>query len=281
MSTDGIVLALGGGGARGLAHVGVLQVLEREGVPVTALAGTSIGGLFAALFAAGVPLARIEEELLRLADPMELLGLVDLALSSAGVSIRGVKLYDLLTEMLGGELEFAQLRCPLALVTADLGSGREVVLTTGPVAAAARATVSLPILFQPVEHAGLLLVDGGLLDNLPIGVARSLARDPVVAVDVLPRFSANQPGTEPTAAPLAGEHLPKIVQQATHVAIMAISEMTELRQLTSPADLVLRPEVPSEVSLLVGFHRAAEIIAAGREAAEIALPRLRRLAGQW
>ena len=274
----GIVLALGGGGARGVAHLGVLEVLERERIPVAGLAGTSMGGLLGALWAAGVPLERVEEELRRIAEPLELLRLVDLGLSASGLSVRGVKLYDLLTDLLGGEIRFEDLPIPLALTAADLGSGRPVLLRHGPLAEAVRATVSLPGLFQPFAHEGLRLIDGGVLDNLPVEAARALAPQPVVAVDVLPRFRANAPAAEPVAPPLQPEGIPRFLQELAHVALMMVAEMTELRLAACPADLVLRPDLAPEVSLLTSFHRVDELLLAGAAAAEAELPRLRELA---
>ncbi|MCZ7651830.1 MAG: patatin-like phospholipase family protein [Thermoanaerobaculia bacterium] len=272
------MLALGGGGARGVAHLGVLEVLERERIPVAGLAGTSMGGLLGALWAAGVPLERVEDELRRIAEPLELLRLVDLGLSASGLSVRGVKLYDLLTDLLGGDVRFEDLPLPLALTAADLASGRPVLLRHGPLAEAVRATVSLPGLFQPFAHEGLRLIDGGILDNLPVEAARALAARPVVAVDVLPRFRANAPGAEPVAPPLQPERVPQFLQELAHVALMMVAEMTELRLAACPADLVLRPEIPAEVSLLTSFHRVDELLLAGAAAAEAALPRLEELA---
>jgi len=277
-SPGGIVLALGGGGARGVAHLGVLEVLQREAIPVAGVAGTSMGGLLGALWVAGVPLERVEDELRRIAEPLELLRLVDLGLSVSGLSVRGVKLYDLLTDLLGGELHFEDLPLPLALTAADLGSGRPVLLRHGPLAEAMRATVSLPGLFQPFEHTGLRLIDGGILDNLPVEAARSLSPRPVVAVDVLPRFRANVPGSEPVAPPLQPERVPQFLQELAHVALMMVAEMTELRLAAYPADLVLRPEIPPDVSLLTSFHRVDDLLLAGAAAAEAALPRLEELA---
>jgi NTE family protein len=275
----GIALVLGGGGARGLAHLGVLEVLEREQIPVAALAGTSMGGLIGALWAAGVSLADVEDELRRLSEPLELLKLVDLVISRSGVSVRGARIYDLLTEMLGGELRFEDLQVPLALTAADLDSGRAVVLREGPLVDAVRATISFPGIFQPVAHAGLRLIDGGVLDNLPVAAARALGPRPVVAVDVVPAFRANQPGSDPVEPPLQPELLPGFLQDLGQVAMMAIAEMTALRLEQSPADLLLRPSIPPDVTVLTGFHRVDELVLAGAAAAEAELPRLRELAG--
>ena len=177
----GIALALGGGGARGFAHIGVLQVLEENGLLLAAIAGTSMGGLLGALYAAGVPLAEIERESLRLAKPKELLKLFDLGATSAGLSVQGRRVYELLLKLFGGDREMEALAIPLALTATDLDSGREIVLRQGSLASAVRATISIPGIFQPVPSEGMRLVDGGVLDNVPSAVAGGLSRRPVVA----------------------------------------------------------------------------------------------------
>ncbi len=274
----GVALALGGGGARGFAHIGVLQVLQEEGLPVSALAGTSMGGLLGALYAAGVALAEIERETLRLTKPSELLKLVDLGASSAGLSLRGQRVYELLLRLLGGDRQMESLAVPLALVAADLESGRPIVLRHGSLADAVRATISIPGVFQPVERDGLRLVDGGILDNVPAAVAAKLSPRPVVAVDVLPYFAANLPGEEPLEAPLEAAGVPRFLHDLVAAAQLMIAELTELRRALSPPALTLRPLIPAEVTIIAGFDRAPETIAAGRQAAIAELPRLRELA---
>lgn len=274
----GLSLALSGGGLRALAHLGVLQVLERERLDVVAIAGTSMGGLIGALVAARLPLATIEAELTGMLAWRRLLRLVDLRVGRFGVAMRGARIQRLIEALLGAGREFGELSMPLAMVASDLASGREVALREGRVADAVRATISVPGVFAPVTRGRMRLVDGGLLDNLPVGVARTLADRPVVAVDVLPRFRANTPGEEPVVAPLHAARAPQHLRDALHRTMMMIAEATELRLALAPPDLVLRPAVPPDVTLLFGRQRTAEIIATGRAAAEAALPRLRELA---
>ena len=278
--SDGLALALSGGGLRGLAHLGVLEVLEREGLAVRAIAGTSMGGFVGALLAAGVPLATIQAELAGTLATRRLLGLLDLRVSRWGVALRGRRVHALLCRLLGGDRPFSSLAFPLALVASDLSSGREVVLRDGPVAEAVRATISVPGVFEPVERGRMRLVDGGLLDNLPVGVARSLSDRPVVAVDVLPFFRANRPGEEPSVTPLRAARSPQGLRDALHRSMMMIAEMGALRLALDPPDLVLRPAVPPDVTLLFGRQRTTEIVTAGRVAAEAALPLLVELAAR-
>jgi NTE family protein len=283
-SPSGLVLALGGGGARGLAHLGVLQVLEREGIPVRAIAGTSMGGLLGALYAAGIPLATIEETIAESTKPIELLSL--LGLGKSGVSVRGQKLYELLVAALGREFTFDELRIPCAVMTVDLKSGRRVMLDAGDVADAVRATIAIPGVFEPVEKQGpgresMLLIDGGVLDNVPVDAAASLAggeTGAIVAVDVLPHFHDNHVGEPPIAPQLELGPVPQVFAHLFHTAMIAIAELTELRLRANPPALVLRPEIPSEIAILSGFDAAEEVIAAGRRAAEGRVEELRRIA---
>lgn len=272
----GITLVLGGGGARGLAHIGVLRVLEQARIPVAAIAGTSMGGLLGAYFAAGIPLEEVEADIVRLSRPREVVKLLDLGWSASGLSIKGVRLYELLAQRLG-RLRFADLSIPLAVVAVDLRSGREVVLREGSILDAMRATISMPWIFQPVRRDNLVLADGGLLNNLPVDLARSLAGGPVVAVDVLPWFRGNQPGAKPVAFALKYRFLPRFLADPTHLYVLMIAEMTALRLQAFPPDLIIRPDLPADVTLLTGFDRAGKIIEAGRAAMEVALPTLQGL----
>ena len=274
---SGLTLALSGGGLRALAHLGVLQVLERERLGVRAVAGTSMGGLLGAFLAAGIPLAAIENEITGLLAWRRLLRLIDLRVGRWGIALRGARVRSLLADQLG-DRRFEQLALPLALVAADLASGRAVTLCEGAVADAVRATISVPGVFEPFARGRLRLVDGGLLDNLPVGVARTLGPWPVVAVDVLPRFRDNTPGAEPVAPPLRAARAPQRLRDSLHRTMMMIAEATALRLELEPPDLLLQPAVPPDVTLLFGKNRSGEIIAAGRAAAEAALPRLRELA---
>jgi len=180
--TRKVGLALSGGGARGMAHIGVLKVLEREHIPVDLVAGTSMGGVIAALYAAGMPARQIEEEAQRMSNPRQLIALVDRTLPRRGL-LQGQRIMDYLAHWLKG-LTFDQLRVPLGLVAVDLNGQQKVVFQEGPVLDAVRATIALPGLFAPLERDGQLLVDGGLMDNLPVDVVRQMGADVVIAVDI-------------------------------------------------------------------------------------------------
>lgn len=270
-----IGLALSGGGARGLAHIGVLKVLEREGIPVDYLAGTSMGGVVAAGYAAGLDAAYLEQEALRMGNWRNLLPLVDRSLPGLGL-VKGERVRDYLTSHVG-EMTFDQLRIPLALVAVDLLSGEEVVLQSGMVIDAVRATISLPGVFAPFPLDGRLLVDGGALNNLPADVVREMGADVVIAVDVsadaeLPPYDAPE-GNGRLA-------LPSVLHMVTPlrrvVSIMS-RQMTHYRLAQAQPEVVLCPRLDLDITLLGGFPRAREIVAAGEAAAEEALPRLRQM----
>jgi NTE family protein len=278
MNGGKIGLALGGGGARGLAHIGVLKVLERAGVAIACVAGTSMGGMLGAMYARGMTPREIETEALHFTRIRRLARLIDIRLRLGGSGvIKGGRIYRFMTEKLGETLTFADLKLPFAVVTVDLLSGREVILTKGSVAAAVRATISVPAVFEPVEFDVYRLVDGGILNNVPVDVVRNLGAERVIAVDVLPNYCDNQPGGPIVAQPLRHKILPESVQETYNVQLVMIAAITELRLRQSPPDVLIRPDLPSDMGLFTGFERPAEAIAAGEVAAEALLPQIRDL----
>jgi NTE family protein len=277
VTTPRLGLVLGGGGARGLAHFGVLRVLHREKIPIACIAGTSMGGLVGALFAAGVPAERVEEEVLRLSRVTEQIRLVDVELSAAGLSVRGRRIYNFMADLLGEDLTFADLPLPLAMVAVDIHTGREVILQGGLVIDAVRATISVPGVFMPVDLGDYRLVDGGVLDNVPVDVARGMGATRTIAVDVLPSFSVNVPGRDPVETGLQLAFAPRQLTEVYHVLMIMIAALTESRLRQYPPDLLIRPALSPSITLLSGFNRAEEMIAAGEAATEAALPAIRAL----
>jgi NTE family protein len=274
---SGIGLALGGGGARGLAHIGLLRVLEREGIPIRSIAGTSMGGLVGALYAAGLSLADVETEVRRYSQISEQLKLIDVSISGAGLSIRGRRIYNFLADLIGESLTFADLKLPLAMVAVDILTGRDVILQGGTVIDAVRATISVPGVFMPMDLGPYRLVDGGVLNNVPVDVAHTLGDGPVVAVDVLPSFAENAPGRPALESGLQLSLGPAYLRETYNVLMIMIAAITDERLLHAPPDLLIRPTLPPDVTLLVGFSRADEIITSGEVAAEAALPGIRAL----
>jgi NTE family protein len=266
-------LALSGGGARGLAHIGVLSVLEREGIPVDVLAGTSMGGVIAAAYAAGMSPEDLEREAMATTRLRRLLSLIDPGLPDAGI-LRGQRLQTYFEERLG-KLSFADLHLPLALVAVDLNARRETVLSEGSLSLAIRATTAVPGLFTPVEHAGQRLVDGGLLNNLPIDAAKLLGAEVVIAVDVEADPARNQDERlhEYGMLPNGLARTLAVVDEASQLMMRAIKE-NKLQQ--DPPHVLIRPRLPKGINLFAGYSRIKDLTQAGERAAEDALPIIRK-----
>jgi NTE family protein len=207
-----ITLALGGGGSRGYAHVGVLRRLESSGFHVRAVAGTSAGGIVACIYAAGYTPDEMETRFTRIEQKK----LISFSFNE-GPGLLGLAYAEKILDELLGDRTFADLKLPCAVVAVDIKSAREVILSKGRVVDAILATIAVPGIFPPKSLGELELVDGGVLDPVPVSVARSLApRLPVVAVVLSPpmektgRFShISLPARVP--AP--------IVQRITHLRV--------------------------------------------------------------
>src|SRR5687768_10249859 len=174
-----IGLVLGGGGSRGLAHIGVLEVLEREGIPVDFIVGTSMGGIVGALYASGIKPNVLAEKM----RDMQGTNLFSMKLFSARA--RQKSIYDQLAPVLEHKT-FADLHIPLTLMTVDMISGEEVAISEGHLIPAILATSAVPAVFPPVHHDGKMLADGGVIDSLATHMAYTLGAERVIAVDVYP-----------------------------------------------------------------------------------------------
>ncbi len=246
-----IGLALGGGAARGFAHIGVIEVLEDNGMKPALVVGTSAGSLVAALYAAG----RSARTLAALAVSMDESAITDWAFPGRGL-IRGEALARYVREQTGGRL-IEQLPMPLGIVATDLDSGQAVLFQRGDPGSAVRASSAVPAVFQPVRIGGREYVDGGLVSPVPVRFARQMGAELVIAVDI----SASPEGAA------TGDAFHMLLQT---FAIMGRSiSRLELRE----ADVVLRPQLPGVSGADFGARRKA--IAAGRVAALAALPELK------
>ncbi len=172
-------LVLGGGSARGLAHIGVLKVLEKEKIRFDLIIGTSIGAFIGAFYALGEDVSRAESIAYQF-NPRDSL---DISLPPKMGLIRGNKIYNLMKDLFG-EKEFSDLKIPMAIVATDIENGEEYIFRQGPLADAIRVSCSYPGIFTPQRINGRLLVDGGIINTVPVSVARRLGADVVVAVDV-------------------------------------------------------------------------------------------------
>jgi len=248
-----IGLALGGGAARGFAHVGVIQVLEESGIRPVLVAGTSAGSLVAALYASG----KTGGQLQQIAETMEEATFADwtLPIFSRGL-LRGDALARYVHAQVGGR-RIEDLPLPLGIVATDLNSGQGVLFQRGDTATAVRASSAVPAVFQPVRIAGREYVDGGLVSPVPVRYARQMGAELVVAVDI-----SNVPDANP-----AGDTLQILLQTFT---IMGRSiNSWELRD----ADVVVRPALNGVAS--ADFNARRRSIQAGRLAMQQLLPQLK------
>ena len=284
-----VALVLSGGGALGLAHVGVLRALEELQVPIDCVAGTSMGAIIGGLYAAGYSPAELETlaatldwngfvrdtpDRRHLPYRRKLDDLVYLTRWELGVSKRGIVLPQAVVggHRLGTELRLLSLRAagiddfdrlplPFRAVAADAANGETVVLAGGDLATALRASMAVPGLFAPVERDGRLLVDGGVVANLPVEAARAMGADIVIAVDL--------------REPLADRRRPESVAGVLSQSLDALSRR-EVQRALADADIVIRPEV-GEWGML-DFLAAPELLARGLAAARGQIEALRPLA---
>lgn len=275
-------LALGGGGARGFAHIGVLKVLDREKIPIHCIAGTSMGSIVGAAYAAGMSPAELENEALRFAKRRNLVRLADVGLFGRGL-LGGKRVRALIVDKWDLAKTFEDLSMPFAAVATNLDARTSIVLQEGPVIDAVMASSAFPSVFPPVEINGQHLCDGFIFNNVPADIARQLGADVVVAVDVIPMNPdfPNNSGMPTGEAKQPPEVLPPRtpgISQAIYQSVwMMVAAMSENNLREACADLVLRPPIPAGVSIFIGFTQAAEAIAAGETAAQNALPAIRKL----
>lgn len=278
-----ISVALGGGAIRGLAHIGILEKLEANGFTIKAVAGTSVGGLIGSVVAAGYSpqelqkiLAQINMSTLYRRRPQD------------GASILGTSgLYSALTGLLGAKT-FDDLRIPFACTAVDINSSREVYLTQGRVVDAVLATIAFPGVLPPVQRGDALLVDGGVLDPVPVLLARRLAPDvPVLAICLNPaadEWDKNPEGNLFEASSAALDLPVGLVQSFSKIRLAQAIEIfarsmdismrlaTELRLLADKPDFVLRPNVYKYN--LFEMVDPSELIEIGRNSLDEALPQI-------
>jgi len=242
-------LALGGGFARGIAHLGVLKVLEANRVPVDCIAGTSVGALIAASYACGAPLAGLE----RLAAATQFKDFARWTLSWMGLA-SNERLENYLQRVCAVS-KFEELKIPLAIAATDLGTGEAVYFTRGEIGPPLRASCAYPGLFLPVEHEGRILVDGFLAAAVPVEAARSLGADIVIAVYL----------------ESGGDAPPKTMAEIISRSF-SIMQRHAQQSWRKDADAVIEPLVKGYT--WDDFSKTPELIAAGEAAARAAMPRI-------
>lgn len=253
-------VALGGGGARGLAHIGVLKAFEEEDVTIAALSGTSVGALIGSLYAAGITTTQMEEMSQEIGwsslTNYSRYSLMRLVLTEERLS--NDKMEEYLRQHMG-DTRFDQLKIPFACVATDLQTGERVVFRDGPVALAARASATIPGMFKPVEYRHRYLVDGGLVTNLPTDLLSPMKVQVVVAVDVTSDIAQMKP---------------KSVLDVLNQSIAIQSERLA-REESNRAQVVIRPRM-GDIGMM-DLSRVDESIDAGIYAGRQAVPMLKRL----
>jgi len=245
-------LALGGGAARGFAHVGVIRALEQAGIVPEVIAGTSAGAVVGAIYAAGYGAA----DLLRIASQLEQSSVRDLTLPDRGF-IRGERLQAFVNRAVQ-DRPIERLRIRFAAVATDLASGDAVTFRAGDTGLAVRASSAVPGIFQPVTVGGRTLVDGGLTHPVPVAAARALGADVVIAVDI----------SRPPEAGRVSDSIDVILQT------FSIMGRAIAAQALREADVVIRPPIGAVGS--TDFDSRQFAIAEGERAARAALPDIRR-----
>ncbi len=294
-----IALVLGSGAARGLAHIGILKVLEQKGIPIDLIVGCSMGAMVGGAFAAGLSSQQIEEiacetnwrRVVQILFPRRFRrdGLLD-----------GQRVEEFLISLLGEEA-IEDLPRQFACVATDIRQGEEIILNSGSLVNAIRASISFPFLFQPVHLNGNYLVDGGVVNPVPVSVARQMGAELVIAVNVTPsvknRSRVLSSGKLITSQKLKAAHsassflqrlfgnfmekLPApnlpgrkknteakmgIQQQMAHVAMTMENMILMLRLQDSPPDILVTPDISA--FQFFDFNKAREIIAIGQQAME-------------
>lgn len=294
-----IGLALGSGGARGAAHTGVLKVLDREGVHPTIVAGSSIGSLIGAAYASGIPTADMEKEWLAVGVSKVLRGFMP-TFPRTGLS-SGHELRKLLVGLFG-DVRIEDLPMPFAAVACDIDTGEPVALRSGSLVDAILASTAIPGIFHPVRWGSRILVDGGMVDPVPVSVCRDLGADLVIAVDITARPVLTTLSSR-TVWNKIGDHvheglsqqawipasltelldrafrerperpLPGLYSILNQSISILLQEIVRQRLALDPPEVLIRPDLSLSV---LSFRQAKDGIEAGVRAAEAALPLLRQ-----
>ncbi|MBQ9668381.1 MAG: patatin-like phospholipase family protein [Prevotella sp.] len=293
-----IGLVLGGGGAKGAAEVGALKVIERAGIPVDYIVGTSIGAIVGSLYAAGYSAAELDslfcqqEWLALLTDRnMELSGepfkqvkgvtyifgfpVLDQNSPSWGV-LRGGRVEQVIDSMLAAKnaVEFETMRIPFRCVAAEMKTAQEVVLSSGTVPQAVRASMAIPGLFKMVDIDGRKLIDGGMMNNLPVDVARDMGADIVIAIDLQQAKHATR--QEMNDNPVVGfADLFGLGSLANWV--ISRPDIRKYNENRVSADIYINPPLPDYEASSFGNEAMRRMITIGEQAAEVVWDKLMEL----
>lgn len=238
-----VAIALGGGGARGLAHLKVLEFFDRENISISRLSGTSIGAIIGALYASGKPAEAIQRDLHRyvvrkedrkrdvikkVPDLLKWLAMVQFDMKGTGVMRSGRFLEFLMSDL--DAACFEDLQIPLTIIATDYWTGEEVAINSGPLMPAVMASMAIPGIFQPVEHLGRVLVDGGLSNNVPYDHLLD-GEDVSIAIDVA---ADRRPGNR---------KIPHLMEASQGMFDMLIDKLVAQQRERCQPDIYLRPGI--------------------------------------
>lgn len=253
MDRSKVGIALGAGASRGLAHIGVLKALKKWGIDIDMVAGTSAGALVGALYCCGIDLRVLE----MVAESIPRKDLLDLSVPRVGF-IKGYRI-EQLVKLLTREMRIEELPIPFKAVAVDLVRGEEVVFDTGYIYKAVRASISVPGIFTPVYEGERVMVDGGILDRVPVGVVKEMGADIVIGVDV--GFSG----------------VKGCMESIFDVIFRSIDIMEReiLKNRVIDADLLIKPYLGDIDPYR--FDQAEECVREGYDVTEAAIPRIKQI----
>lgn len=252
--------ALGGGGARGVAHIGVLRVLEKEGIRPDYITGSSFGAAIAAAYALGTSVDDLEKEVLG-KKKLDIFRMLDLAHPRKAL-FRGRKIKHYLNEIIG-EKDFADTNIPLTIITTDLSTGEEVIIEKGNIVEAIRASIAVPGIFPPININDRYLIDGGVANPTPVDVAKKMGADFVIGVDLILKRNTELKD-------------PKMVSTLMQAYEIIRSQVIKYKlQEVKDYSVVLRPEVTGTMDGFK-FTDMAKFIEIGERAAEDRLEEIKK-----
>jgi NTE family protein len=284
-----IGLALGSGSSRGWAHIGAIRALEERGVKPDLICGTSIGALVGAVYASG-QLDQLEEWVTGLAWT-QVVRLMDLTWK--GGLIRGQRLFNLFRSTFQ-DRDISELEVPFGAIATELSSGREIWLRHGKLLDVVRASIATPGLFTPVVHEGAVLIDGGLVNPVPVSMCRAFGAEIVIAVDLswgklgpyrnmgreLPAVPPQEPSwfgrlLGASRSKGADPPIPSIFEVFNTALDIVEQRVARSRLAGEPADVLITPLLPNFGTM--EYHRAKEAIAEGRAAVERMMPLIEQI----
>jgi NTE family protein len=252
-----IGLALGSGGARGFAHVGVLKVLQEANIKIEYIAGSSMGALIGSLYGVGHTL----DDMYKMSKLFNRKFYMDYTIPKMGL-LSGKKLYQLIHLITHGK-NLEELSPKMSVVATDLLRGEKVIIESGLIAEAVRASISIPGIFVPVKKQGRLLVDGGVIDRVPVSVVKDMGADVTIAVDI------SHFHTEPNVTSIFD-----VISQS-----IDIMQREMVKQIEITADVVIRPMV--EQFSATAYKNVEEIIRIGEEETIKKLPLIHEAIDKW